>query len=86
MERTFHFESSVIPLIGRIAPFETYKIWKRVSNLRADMALAGFDGCHVQRSDQSFLFLGDSSEDGRVRPGSMCMLDINKLACLDNNK
>nr|CAD1836050.1 unnamed protein product [Ananas comosus var. bracteatus] len=65
MEITFHFESSVIPFISRIAPSDTYKIWKRGSNLRADMTLAGFDGFRIQRSDQSILFLGDGSEDGK---------------------
>jgi hypothetical protein len=68
MEITFHFESSVIPFIGRIAPSDTYRIWKRGSNLRADMTLAGFDGLRIQRSDQTFLFLGDgyTSEDGNL--------------------
>ena len=70
MEITFHFESFVIPFIGCVAPSDTYKISKRGSNLRADMTLAGFDGFWIQRSDQSFLFLGDGSEDGRVTPGS----------------
>ncbi|MED6187024.1 hypothetical protein PIB30_072491 [Stylosanthes scabra] len=78
MEITFHFESSVIPFIGRIAPSDTYRIWKRGSNLRADMTLAGFDGLRIQRSDQTFLFLGDgyASEDGNVTlpPGSLIAL------------
>ncbi|KAH0994230.1 hypothetical protein GBA52_005713 [Prunus armeniaca] len=74
MEITFHFESSVIPFISRIAPSDTYKIWKRGANLRADMTLAGFDGFRIQRSDQSVLFLGDGSEDGKVPPGSLCMI------------
>ncbi|CAN4105893.1 unnamed protein product [Withania somnifera] len=78
MEITFHFESSVIPFIGRIAPSDTYRIWKRGSNLRADMTLAGFDGFRIQRSDQTFLFLGEgySSEDGNVSlaPGSLIVL------------
>ncbi|KAF6141091.1 hypothetical protein GIB67_006536 [Kingdonia uniflora] len=74
MEITFHFESSVIPFISRIAPSDTYKIWKRGSNLRADMTLAGFDGFRIQRSDQSILFLGDGSEDRKVPPGSLCMI------------
>lgn len=78
MEITFHFESSVIPFIGRIAPSDTYRIWKRGSNLRADMTLAGFDGFRIQRSDQTFLFLGDgfSSDDGNVSlpPGSLIVL------------
>lgn len=51
MEITFHFESTVIPFIGRIAPSDTYRIWKRGSNLRADMTLAGFDGFRIQPLD-----------------------------------
>ncbi|KAE8658462.1 chalcone synthase 1-like [Hibiscus syriacus] len=74
MEITFHFESSVIPFISRIAPSDTYKIWKRGANLRADMTLAGFDGLRIQRSDQSIIFLGDGSEDGKVPLGSLCMI------------
>ncbi|XP_010264982.1 PREDICTED: ankyrin repeat domain-containing protein 13C-like [Nelumbo nucifera] len=78
MEITFHFESSVIPFIGRIAPSDTYRIWKRGSNLRADMTLAGFDGFRIQRSDQTFLFLGEgySSDDGNISlpPGSLVVL------------
>ncbi|CAM6019758.1 unnamed protein product [Sphagnum balticum] len=74
MEIAFHFESSVIPFIGRIAPSDTYRIWKRGSNLRADMTLAGFDGFRIHRSDQSFLFLGNGSEDGKLAPGTLCVL------------
>ncbi|KAJ8639087.1 hypothetical protein MRB53_015781 [Persea americana] len=74
MEITFHFESSVIPFISRIAPSDTYKIWKRGSSLRADMTLAGFDGFRIQRSDQSILFLGDGSEDGKFPRGSLLMI------------
>ncbi|XP_010243968.1 PREDICTED: ankyrin repeat domain-containing protein 13B-like [Nelumbo nucifera] len=74
MEITFNFESSLIPFIARIAPSDTYKIWKRGASLRADMTLAGFDGFKIQRSDQSILFLGDGSEDGKVPPGTLCMI------------
>lgn len=78
MEITFHFESSVIPFIGRIAPSDTYRIWKRGSNLRADMTLAGFDGFRIQRSDQTFLFLGEgySAEDSNLNlsPGTLIVL------------
>ncbi|KAL6218318.1 hypothetical protein ACLB2K_011532 [Fragaria x ananassa] len=59
MEISFHFESSVIPFVGKIAPSDTYKIWKRDWNLRADTLLVGFDGLKIQRAHQSFLFLGD---------------------------
>ncbi|KAF5192319.1 Ankyrin repeat family protein [Thalictrum thalictroides] len=71
---TFHFESSVIPFISQIAPSVTNKIWKRGSNLRADMILAGSDGFRIQCPDQSVLFLGDGSEDRKLPPGSLCMI------------
>ncbi|KAJ7515034.1 hypothetical protein O6H91_23G068800 [Diphasiastrum complanatum] len=74
MELTFHFESSVIPFIGRIAPSDTYRIWKKGANLRADMTLAGFDGFRIQRSEQSFLFMGDGWENPKLAPGSLCVL------------
>jgi hypothetical protein len=83
MEITFNFESSVIPFISRIAPSDTYKIWKRGANLRADMTLAGFDGFRIQRSDQSVLFLGDGSEDGKVQPGSLCMISHKEKEVLN---
>jgi hypothetical protein len=72
MEITFHFESSAIPFIGRIAPPDTYR--KPGSDLRADMNLAGFDGFRIHRSNQSFLFLGDGREDGKLAPGTLCVL------------
>ena len=39
MEILFHFESSVIPFIGKITPSYTYRIWKPNGKLRADASL-----------------------------------------------
>ncbi|CAI9756777.1 unnamed protein product [Fraxinus pennsylvanica] len=63
MEISFHFESSMIPFISRIALSDTYRTLKRDTNLRADIILAGFDGFKI------LLFLGDGSEDGKVPLG-----------------
>ncbi|XP_015885449.4 uncharacterized protein LOC107420896 [Ziziphus jujuba] len=83
MEISFHFESSVIPFVGKIAPSDTYKIWKRDGNLRADTSLAGFDGLKIQRADQSFLFLGDGDQSHDIPSGSLLVLNRDKRNIFD---
>ncbi|XP_051133635.1 uncharacterized protein LOC127253224 [Andrographis paniculata] len=80
MEITFHFESSIVPFVGKIAPSDTYKIWKRDGNLRADTSLAGYDGLKIQRADQSFLFLNDGCSDSL---GSLLILNHDKKKIYD---
>ncbi|KAK6797714.1 hypothetical protein RDI58_005416 [Solanum bulbocastanum] len=75
MEISFHFESSIVPFVGKIAPSDTYKIWKRDGNLRADTSLAGYDGLKVQRANQSFLFLGDGDRNSDIPAGSLLVLN-----------
>ncbi|KAL1829832.1 hypothetical protein ACET3Z_008244 [Daucus carota] len=75
MEISFHFESSIVPFVGKIAPSDTYKIWKRDGNLRADTSLAGYDGLKIQRANQSFLFLGDGDPDLSIPAGSLLVLN-----------
>ncbi|KAI4298702.1 hypothetical protein L6164_032229 [Bauhinia variegata] len=83
MEISFHFESSVIPFVGKIAPSDTYKIWKRDGNLRADTSLAGFDGLKIQRADQSFLFLGDGDQAHDIPCGSLLVLNRDDRKIFD---
>ncbi|XP_057960624.1 uncharacterized protein LOC131152784 [Malania oleifera] len=83
MEISFHFESSIVPFVGKIAPSDTYKIWKRDGNLRADTSLAGFDGLKIQRADQSFLFLGDGDREHDVPSGSLLVLNRDERKIFD---
>ncbi|KAF9672077.1 hypothetical protein SADUNF_Sadunf11G0003300 [Salix dunnii] len=83
MEISFHFESSVIPFVNKLAPSDTYKIWKRDANLRADTTLAGFDGLKIQRADQSFLFLGDGDQAHSIPPGSLLVLNHDERKIFD---
>ncbi|XP_047317693.1 ankyrin repeat domain-containing protein 13C-like [Impatiens glandulifera] len=83
MEITFHFESSIVPFVGKIAPSDTYKIWKTDGNLRADTSLAGFDGMKVQRADQSFLFLGDGDADHGIPSGSLLVINRDERKIFD---
>ncbi|KAK1603544.1 hypothetical protein QYE76_018862 [Lolium multiflorum] len=83
LEVDFHFESSVVPLLSRAAPSDTYRIWKRGANLRADTTLAGFDGLRIRRirrADHSFLFFGDETDAGGrlLPPGSLLVLHRGK--------
>ncbi|MCL7023854.1 hypothetical protein MKW94_005405, partial [Papaver nudicaule] len=83
MEISFHFESSIVPFVGKIAPSDTYRIWKRDGNLRADTSLAGFDGLKIQRTDQSFLFLGDGDSEHNVPSGSLLVLNRDEHKIID---
>ncbi|TVU38929.1 hypothetical protein EJB05_12326, partial [Eragrostis curvula] len=76
LEVDFHFESSVVPLLSRAAPSDTYRIWKRGADLRADTTLAGFDGLRIRRADHSFVFFGEEANAGgrRLPPGSLLVL------------
>ncbi|CAI9087169.1 OLC1v1021173C1 [Oldenlandia corymbosa var. corymbosa] len=83
MEISFHFESSIVPFIGKVAPSDTYKIWKRDGNLRADTSLAGYDGLKIQRANQSFLFLGDGDQTHDVPAGSLLVLNHDEKKIFD---
>lgn len=50
--------SSWIPLMSRVCPSDTYKVYKRGSFVRIDTTLIGFDNTSWQRGSRSYLFKG----------------------------
>eukprot|EP00850_Spirogloea_muscicola_P019562 SM000193S05186 [mRNA] locus=s193:87165:90907:- [translate_table: standard] len=83
LELHWKFESPVIPFIHRLVPSDTYRIWKCGASIRADMTLAGFDNLRVQRKDQTVLFFGSGSADGKLSPGTLCILDHTEREALN---
>lgn len=50
--------TSWVPLVSRMSPSDTYKIYKQGSNVRIDTTLLGFDHTNWQRGNRSYIFKG----------------------------
>ncbi|XP_040279381.1 ankyrin repeat domain-containing protein 13B isoform X1 [Bufo bufo] len=53
--------TSWVPLVSKICPSDTYKVWKSGQNLRVDTTLLGFDHMTWQRGNRSFIFRGQET-------------------------
>ncbi|NWS04380.1 AN13B protein, partial [Motacilla alba] len=62
--RLGYWHLSPVPLVSKICPSDTYKVWKSGQNLRVDTTLLGFDHMTWQRGNRSFVFRGQ----GEVTP------------------
>ena len=59
----YHFDY-LVPLVSRMCPSDTYKIYKSKSSVRIDTTLVGFDqASNWQRGNRSFIFSGKGIPD-----------------------
>ncbi|KAI1293822.1 Ankyrin repeat domain-containing protein 13D [Halotydeus destructor] len=59
--------TSWVPLVSRMCPSDTYKIYKSGSSVRIDTTLLGFEQSNWQRGSRSFIFKGEKYlEEGAV--------------------
>ncbi|XP_055513407.1 ankyrin repeat domain-containing protein 13B [Leucoraja erinacea] len=62
--------TSWVPLVSKICPSDTYRVWKSGQNLRVDTTLLGFDHMTWQRGNRSFIFRGQGQS---VRHGGAAL-------------
>lgn len=77
LEMKWDFESSIIPFFSRLAPSDTFKIWKYDKYLRMDSTLAGFKRLSIKRRDMSLIFNPDIPMQGDYKAAAS-LFNVNR--------
>lgn len=62
--------------MNKIAPNDTYQIWKVGSSIRLDFSLVGFSKLHVKRRRMSIIFRDKEEEKGNNKDERVNDMDI----------
>lgn len=73
-------DSSWLPVFSSVAPSDTYKIYKKGSNLRLDMSLLGLQKSNLIKGNISVVYKGRGSKDSE---GELLYID-NKMQTVQN--
>lgn len=68
-------DSNLFPVFKSVAPSDTYKIYKKGSNLRLDMTLLGLQSFNILKGNISILFKGRGSDNADYSAGDLLIID-----------